>query len=194
MTPDDEGPEAPEVISLHNDSTLENNSIRTELHIAPGFNMTSAGKLIRLTGRSSISASHIDMRLSYGMPLPSEPILSAPAQVPATEFEKDDIRQLLRELAQRMDALLHGNYPLTPREASRRSGLGDDWKAVFAWRTQYDESLRVKYCTEILPQLIDTYERARVRGFFDVDLEKVYDAEVLAMAERIPALLRRLTT
>ena len=125
------------------------------------------------------------------MPLPPEPVPEEPAQVSTTKSEKEEIRREFIKLAQQIDGLLKDNYPLSMHEASERSGLGEDWNAVREWRRNHDQALGDKYNREILPQVIGTYEQARVRGFFEAELEKIYDAPVIVVVQKLPELLRR---
>ncbi len=186
-----EDPDIPDVIRLEDDSFLAGNFIRSDIHVAPGSGKKNYGHVIRAEGGSGISASYIDIRMSYGMPLPPEPVPEEPAQVSTTKSEKEEIRREFIKLAQQIDGLLKDNYPLSMHEASEQSGLGGDWNAVREWRRNHDQALGERYNREILPQVIDTYEQARVRGFFEAELEKIYDAPVIVVVQQLPELLRR---
>jgi hypothetical protein len=191
MNDTNEGPDVPEVIRLEDDSFLTGNFIRSDVHVAPGSGKENYGHVIRAKDGSGISGGYIDIRVSYGMPLPPEPVPEEPAQIPTTKPEKEEIRRELIKLAQQIDGLLEGNYPLSMHEASERSGLGENWNLVREWRRNHDQTLEERYNREILPQVIGTYERARVKGFFEAELEKIYNAPVIVVAQELPKLLRQ---
>lgn len=147
--------------------------------------------IIAMDGQSGLVDCDIKIRVSYGGPLPPEPRPTAPPQIAATKTERADLGRELRELAQQIEELLRDDYPLSPYEASERSGLGQDWQAVLDWRMNLEQELRAMYLADIRPRVIDTYERARERGFFDADLEENYRSRVLMIVEKFPAWLRR---
>jgi hypothetical protein len=181
-----------EIFSLSDESALTDNNISSEIHIAPGNSRVHYPRLIVIEGKSFIANNHIKIRASYGMPLPPQATPSEPNQVSTTESERNEIRHTLLTVAQRIDELLlAGEWWLPMHEASKVSGLGSDWPAVREWRETYHEAIRSRYNKEIRPQVIDTYERARVRGFFDPELEEYYEGQILVVAERLPELLRR---
>ena len=191
MSDTNQEPDVPEVIRLEDDSFITGNFIRSDIHVAPGSGKENYGHVILIKDSSGISGSHIDISMSYGMPLPQEPAPQEPAQISSTKAEREKIKQELINLAQQIDGLLKGNYPLYWHEASERSGLGDDRNAVLEWRRKYDQALEERYSREILPQVINVYERARVKGFFEVELEKSYNVPLLVDAQKLPELLRR---
>lgn len=181
-----------EIFSLNDESALTGNDISSEIHIAPGNSLVHYPRLIVTEGKSFIANSHIRIRASYGMSLPPQVTPTEPDQISTTESERNEIRHGLLALAQRIDdLLLEGEWWLPMHEASRRSSLGSDWRAVREWRENYHEAIRTRYNKEIRPQVIDTYERARVRGFFDPELEEYYEGQILVVAEKLPDLLRR---
>jgi hypothetical protein len=181
----------PEVIRLEDSSFLDGNFIRSEIHVAPGSGQENYGSAIRVEGGSGISGGYIDIRGSYGMPLPPEKVAREPTQIAVTREEREEIRRELVELARQINGLLRGNYPLSMHEASKRSGLGQDWPSVRVWRRSHDQALAKIYNEEILPNIIDVYRRARLRGFFDAELEKFYDVPVLAVAQDVLRFIRR---
>lgn len=190
MNDTSEEPDVPEVIRLEDDSFLTGNFIRSDVHVAPGSGTKNYGNAIRVTGGSGISGGCIRIRGSYGMPLPPEPVPEEPAQIPTARPEKEEIRRELIELAEQIDELLK-DYPLSMHEASARSGFGNNWNAVREWRKNYDQALGERYNREILPQVIGAYGRARVRGFFEEELERIYNVPVIVMVQNLPELLRR---
>jgi hypothetical protein len=192
MSATNDEPDPLEVFRLNDESTLEDNDIRSEIHIAPGSSTAHYPGIVVLNGNSFAAQNHMKIRASYGMLLPPEMPPAEPDQISTMESEKNEIRQELIKLAQRIDELLlGGEWWLPMHEASKRSGLGDDWRAVREWRENYHQTIRVRYNKEIRPQVIDTYERARVRGFFDPELEEYYEGHILVVAEKLPDLLRR---
>jgi hypothetical protein len=181
-----------EVFTINDQSTLADNDIRSEIHIAPGTDAAHYPRIVVMNGGSAMTQNHMKIRLSFGMPLPPELPLAEPDQISTTESEKSEIRQELIKLAQQIDELLlGGGWWLPMHVASKRSGLGDDWGAVRVWRENYHGVIRARYNDEIRPGVIDTYERARIRGFFDPELEEYYESQILVVAEKIPDLLRR---
>lgn len=191
MKADDDKSDPLELFRLNDESTLANNDIRSEIHVAPGSSATNYPGIVVMNGKSFATNNHIRIRTSYGMPLPPEVPPAGPEQVTTTELERNEIRQGLIRLAQRIDELLlGGGWWLPMHEASRRSGLGDDWHAVREWRENYHRTIEEKYNVELRPQVIDIYRQARVRGFFDAGLEEYYEGRILVVAERLPELLR----
>jgi hypothetical protein len=181
-----------EVFRLNDESFLADNDIRSEIHIASGSGTVHYPSIVVMGGKSFAAQNHMKIRVSYGAPLPPEVPPAEPDQIPTMICEKNEARRELIKLAQRIDELLlGGEWWLPIHEASKRSGLGDDWRAVREWRENYNQAIRARYNKEIRPQVIDTYERARVRGFFDPELEEYYEGHILVVAEKLPDLLRR---
>jgi hypothetical protein len=192
MSATDDESDPLEVFRLNDESTLADNDIRSEIHIAPGSSTVHYPGIVVMDGKSFAAQNHIKLRVSYGMPLPPEMPPAEPDQISTMESEKNEIRQELIKLAKLIDELLlGGEWWLPMHEASKRSGLGDDWRAVREWRENYHQAIRARYNKKIRPQVIDAYERARVRGFFDPELEEYYEDHILVMAEKLPGLLRR---
>jgi hypothetical protein len=188
----DDKSDSPEVFKLNDESILAGNDIRSEIHIAPGSSTVHYPGIIVTGGKSFVANNDIKIRVSYGMPLPPEVVPAEPDQISITESEKNEIRQELIKLAQQIDEiLLGGEWWLPMHEASKRSGLGDDWSAVREWRENYHRAIETRYIEEVRPQVIDTYKQARVRGFFDPELEEYYEGHILVVAEKLPNLLRR---
>ena len=194
MADDNDESNIPEVIKLEDSSFLDGNFIRSEIHVAPGASRGNYGSAIRAKGGSGISGSYIDIRVSYGMPLPPEKVAPEPTQIAVTREEREEIRRELVELVKQINGLFRGNYPLSMHEASKRSGLGQDWPAVREWRTSHDQALSKIYNEEILPNIIDVYRRARLRGFFDAELDKIYDVPLLAVVRDVLRFIRRTIT
>jgi hypothetical protein len=69
-----------------------------------------------------------------------------------------------------------------------------DIPAVRKWREEWDAQLAARYCDEIRPKVGALYIHARVRGFFDPELEDYYSSALLAGARGIPALLRKVAS
>jgi hypothetical protein len=140
--------------------------------------------IIRIDGGSGIVGSEVTIHVNTKPPPPEEP-----PQLDATEIEKSDIGERLRKLASEIEDHL-GEYPLSIPEAIALSGI-TDIPAVFKWRYEWDAQLAKRYCAEIYPKLNALYEYARVRGFFDPELEECYSSRLIASATRLPALLRK---
>lgn len=195
MTANYNEPDPPEVIRLNDEAALVDNDIRVEVHGAAneGGNYPS---MVVAHGQSGLVGNEMNIRVSYGMPLPPEATPEEPAQVATTESERAGIRQELRGLAQQIEELLR-DYPLSPPMAAAYFGMevkGSDWSSVLERRRQWDEDLAAKYVSDVRPSVVNIYERARVRGFFDPELEKCYSSRLLAIAETLPPMLRRLAS
>lgn len=190
MSTDGDEPDSIEIFRLNDESALTGNDIRSEIYVAPGSTELHYPRLVVTEGKAFIVGNYMKIRMSYGMRLPPEMPPAEPDQIPTPEWEKNEIRQELIQLAQIIDELLlGGGWWIPSHEARRRSGI-EDWQAARKWRENYHEAIRIKYSKEVLPQVIETYERARVRGFFDPGLEEYYNVDVLVTAERLPDLLR----
>src|ERR1700733_1777793 len=146
-----------------------------------------------MEGGASISGSHVTIRVNAD-PVP----LEEPPQVDTNETEKHDIREQMRQIASEIKEFLDG-YPLSVPEAMALSGL-TDISAVFKWRREWDEKLAARYYVEIYPKLSELHEYARVRGFFDPELEECYSSHMfvadgkprlIVTARDLPALLRK---
>src|SRR5665213_2269987 len=94
-----------------------------------------------------------------------------PPQISASEEEKGEIRKELLDAAASIQTLT-GIWRLTPHQAEEQSGLSDKTEAE-AWRNKYDEGITQRYIAEVYPSVINAYQRARVRGFFDPEIEKI---------------------
>lgn len=146
----------------------------------------------------SISNSDINIRVSYGRPLPPEPVPVEPPQLPVTEGERAAIQQELQNLASEIQDVLR-DFALLMHEAAERMGLGDGWcnqpdtiAKIMEWRTSLTEAAGERYLREIRSRFIDAYERARVRDFFDPELESHYTTRLLIVVEShlLPGLRR----
>jgi hypothetical protein len=136
-----------------------------------------------MDGGSGIAGCEVTIHVN-AKPTPPE----EPPQLDVTEIEKSEVRDQLRKLASEIECFL-GEYPLSIPEAIALSGI-TDISTVFEWRREWDAQLATGYCAEIHPKLKELYEYARVRGFFDPELEECYSSRLLVTAERLPALLR----
>lgn len=146
-----------------------------------------------MDGGASISGSQVTIHVN------TEPVpLEEPPQVDASETEKRAIRERMRQMASEIEDCL-GGYPLSVPEAKALSGL-TDIPAVFKWRREWDEKLAARYYVEIYPKLSELHECARVRGFFDPELEECYSSHMfvadgkprlIVTARDLPALLRK---
>jgi hypothetical protein len=196
MTDNDNEPDAPEVIRLNDEAALVDNDIKVEVYGAENGEGNYPA-IIVAHGQSGIVGSEMNIRVSYGMPLPPEAVPEEPAQVATTESERAGIRQELRGLAQQIEELLR-DYPLSPPPvAAAYFGIevkGNDWSPVLERRRQWDQDLAAKYVNDVRPSVISIYQRARVRGFFDPELEKYYSSRLLVTAEIVPPMLRRLAS
>jgi hypothetical protein len=192
----DNEPDLPEVIRLNDESSLVDNDINLEVY-AVADDGQSYPPMIVANGQAGFFSNEMNIRVSYGMPLPPEEVPEKPAQVATTEDEKEGIRQELRRLAQQIAELLR-DYPLSPPPVAAAyfdmEVKDDDWSPVLKRRRQWDEDLEAKYVRDVRPGVITLYERARVRGFFDPVLEKSYPSRLLAVAEHLPPMLRRLAS
>jgi len=194
MTDNGNEPDEPPVIRLHDEASLIDNDIKVEVYGAAN-DEGNYPSIIVAHGRSGIVGSEMNIRVSYGMPLPPEAAPEEPAQVVTTKSERAGIRQELRRLAQQIEELLR-DYPLSPPPVAatyfRMEVKGNDWSPVLERRRQWDQDLAAKYVSDVRPSVISVYERARVRGFFDPELEKCYSSRLLVTAEILPPMLRRL--
>jgi hypothetical protein len=137
-----------------------------------------------MDGKSTIVDCEVAIQVNT-KPVPPE----EPPQLDASETEMSDIRDRLRRLASEIEDCLDG-YPLSIPEAITLSGI-TEIPAVFKWREEWDTQLIAQYRAEIHPKLSELYAFARVRGFFDPELEECYSSRLLVTARRLPALLRR---
>jgi hypothetical protein len=136
-----------------------------------------------MDGGSGIIDCDVTIHVNTKPVLPEEPL-----QLDSTETEKRDIRERLRKLASEIEDCL-GRYPLSIPDAIELSGI-TDIPAVFKWREEWDTQLATRYCAEIGPKVSELYQYARVRGFFDPELEKCYSSRLLVTAAALPLLLR----
>jgi hypothetical protein len=141
--------------------------------------------IIRMAGETGTVDCEVTIRVN-AKPVPPE----EPSQLDVSETEKCDVRDQMRKLASEIEDLL-GEYPLSIPEAVAKSSI-TEIPAVIKWRQEWDTQLAKRYCDEIRPKLSDLYEYARVRGFFDSELEECYSSRLLVTAKRLPALLRML--
>jgi hypothetical protein len=149
----------------------------------------------------SISNCDIKISVSYGKPIPPEPVPVEPPQLPITEAERAAIRQELQNLASEIQDVLR-DFALLMHEAAKRMGLGEGWcnqpdtvARIMEWRTSLTEAAGVRYLAEIRSRFIDAYEHAWVRGFFDPELESHYTTRLLVVVENhlLPGLRRALS-
>lgn len=196
MAANDNEPDPPEVIRLNDESALVDNEIRVEVYGAPGDG-GNYPPIIDVRDQSGLFSNEMDIRVAYGMPLPPKAVPEKPTQVATTESERAGIRRELIGIAQQIEELLR-DYPLSPPPvAAAYFGIEvkyNDWSPVLERRRQWDEELAAMYVRDVRPGVISTYERARVRGFFDPELEEKYSSSLLAVAEQLPPMLRRLAS
>ena len=126
-----------------------------------------AHKVISLEGGSSINDSDVRINIGHNPPPSPRP------QLPTTKEEADQLSAELLQLGQEIQELV-APWPLTPAEAIEGSG-SQDVQVWRAWRQQYDAELQERYVDEFRPRVIEAYQRARVRGFFDPSVEESYD-------------------
>jgi hypothetical protein len=141
--------------------------------------------IIRMDGQSGIVDSRVKIFVNAEPVPPQEP-----SQLPATEMEKQNIQERLVELASQIEGFLRGKFWLSMPEAMALSGITDA-RAAHAWRQEWHKDVAARYCREIHPSVIELYEYARVRGFFDPELEERYSSPLLIDAEVLPLLLRK---
>lgn len=141
--------------------------------------------IIRMDGQSGIIDSEVKIYVNAQPVPPPEP-----PQLPTTDTERGNIQERLVELASQIEGFLCGKFWLSMSEAMTLSGITDT-RAAYAWRQEWHNEVAARYCREILPIVIELYEYARVRGFFDPELEECYSSRLLVTAETLPALLRR---
>ena len=144
MSTADDKPNSIEIFRIKDESTFTGNDIRSELHIAPSSSTVHYPALIATDGECFVANMHMKVRMSYGMPLPPEAPLAEPDQIPTNQLEKNELRLELIKLAQRIDLLLGDDWWLPMHEASKQSGLGDDWRAVRQWREKYHQAIRMR--------------------------------------------------
>jgi hypothetical protein len=140
--------------------------------------------IIRLEDGARITDCEVTIFVNTS-PVPTE----EPAQLVAADAEKRGISERLSELALRIEDCLDG-YPLSMGKAMEVSGISD-LSAVFEWRIEWDDQVAVRYRADIQPELVWWYEYARLRGFFDPELEEFYSTKLLVIARKLPPLLRK---
>lgn len=140
--------------------------------------------IIRMDGKSAIVDCEVTIHVNT-KPVPPE----EPPQLAVSETEKCDIQDRLRVLASEIEECLDG-YPLSIPEAMELSGI-TDIPVVFEWRKEWDTQLAERYCAIIRPKISELYAYARVRGFFNPELEGCCSSRLLAVARQLPALLRK---
>jgi hypothetical protein len=146
-----------------------------------------AHKVISLEGGSSINDSDVRINIGHNPPPSPRP------QLPTTKEEADQLSAELLQLGQEIQELV-APWPLTPAEAIEGSG-SQDVQVWRAWRQQYDAELQERYVDEFRPRVIEAYQRARVRGFFDPGVEESHDLRslpgVVTLSPRLIALATR---
>jgi hypothetical protein len=144
--------------------------------------------ILRIDEGSGIYGSRVKISLNGAQPVPPQ----EPTQLEATEAEKQDIRARLVELASQIEEFLrNGKFWIPTHEVMKLTGLSSGAAAQAFRRRWYDE-LRERYKSELLSNVIEIYGYARVRGFFDVEIEELCPSPVLVDAEKLPQLFRRL--
>jgi hypothetical protein len=114
---------------------------------------------------------------------------TAPPQLPTTPEERDEIREELLRVAPLIGALTTIWY-VNPHEAMKRSGGTQE--DGYAWRNQHDAEVTQRYIAEIYPSVVAVYQRGRIRGFFDPEIEKIYEETMYVQVKNLPALFTRL--
>jgi hypothetical protein len=196
VTANDNEPDPPDVIRLNDESALVDNDIKIEVYGTTNDSLNYPS-IIVAHGQSGLVGNEMNIRVSYGMPLPPKAVPEAPAQVATSESERAGIRQELIGHAQQIEELLR-DYPLSPPPvAAAYFGIevkDNNWSPVLERRRQWDEQLAAKYVRDVRPSVITTYERGRVRGFFDPELQERYTSRLLVVAKDLPTMLRRLAS
>ena len=142
--------------------------------------------ILRIDEKSGIYGSRVKISLNGARPvLPQEP-----TQLEATKAEKQRIRERLVELASRIEEFLRdGKFWIPTHEVMKLTGLTSG-AAAQAFRKRWYDELRERYKLELLSNVIELYSYARVRGFFDVEIEELYSSPVLVNVEKLPPLFR----
>jgi hypothetical protein len=96
------------------------------------------------------------------------------------------------ELASQIEEFLRdGKFWIPTHEVMKLTGLTSG-AAAQAFRKRWYDELRERYKSDLLPNVIELYRYARVRGFFDVEIEELCPSPVLVDVEKLPQLFRRL--
>jgi hypothetical protein len=144
--------------------------------------------ILRIDEKSGIYGSHVKISLNGAQSvLPQEP-----TQLEASETEKQSIGERMVELAGQIEEFLRdGKFWIPTYEVMKLTGLTSG-AAAQAFRHRWYDELRERYKSELLPNVIELYSYARVRGFFDVEIEELYSPPVLIDVEKLPPLFRGL--
>lgn len=144
--------------------------------------------ILRIDEKSGIYGSRVKISLNGAQPvLPQEP-----EQLEATEAEKQSVRERMVELGCQIEEFLRdGKFWIPTHEVMKLTGLTSG-AAAQAFRKRWYDELRERYKIEILPNVLELYSYARVRGFFDVEMEELYSSPVLVDVEKLPPLFRGL--
>jgi hypothetical protein len=134
-------------------------------------------------------SDHSSWNLTFNGEAPKPP--NAPPQVPATPEERDEIRAELLRVAPLIGALTEIWY-VNPHEAMTRSGGTQE--DGYVWRDQHDAEVTQCYVAEVYPSVVAVYQKGRIRGFFDPDVETIYESTMEVQVKNLPALFTRLAT
>lgn len=140
---------------------------------------------VLFTGSSHADHSVLTVTVNGERPPPP----TAPPQVPITPEERDEIRaELLRvvPLLQALTAIWYAD----PLEAMRQSGGTQE--DGYEWRDQHDAEVTQRYVNEVYPSVVAVYQRGRVRGFFEPEIERIYESTMFVQVNKLPALFTQL--
>jgi hypothetical protein len=144
--------------------------------------------ILRIDEGSGIYGSRVKISLNGAGPV----LPQKPAQLEASEAEKQSIRERMVDLAGQIEAFLReGKFWIPTHEVMKLTGLTSG-AAAQAFRHRWYDELRERYKSDLLPNVIELYGYARVRGFFDVEIEELYSSPVLIDVEKLPPLFRGL--
>jgi hypothetical protein len=142
--------------------------------------------ILRIDDNSGIYGSRVGISLNGAQPVPPQ----EPPQLEATEAEKQSIRERMVGLASRIEEFLRdGKFWIPTHEVMKLTGLTSG-AAAQAFRKRWYDELIERYRVELLPHVVELYGYARVRGFFDVEIEELYSSSVLVDVEKLPPLFR----
>jgi hypothetical protein len=144
--------------------------------------------ILRIDDNSGIYGSRVKIFLNGAQPFPPQ----EPPQLEATKAEKQSIRERMVELASRIEEFLRdGKFWIPTHEVMKLTGLTSG-AAAQAFRKRWYDELTERYRVELLSNVVELYGYARVRGFFDVEIEELYWSSVLVDVEKLPPLFRGL--
>jgi hypothetical protein len=143
-------------------------------------------RVFHLQDNASISGS--DVRTTIVQAGATPPVPVAPPQVETSEVERKSlgdeivaVGELIRDLTK--------VWPLPVTVAIEQTGSTDP-QVFQPFRRRYADELQERYRREFRPVVMDVYDRARVRGYFDPEAEEKFEVSTIPGAlDLYPRLL-----